>query len=509
MATVRKDKKGWLFLVAVVLAIIVLTTGGKGRKYDKAADYMWEGNYEAAIEIYTELGDYENSRSLLKECRYQQADRLLLQRDYRGALNAFESLGNYSDSDQRILECYLGLAKEASNDEDYEKAISWLLLADGHPEATAKLDEAHYAYGHQLFTEGQYGAAQNQFDQIVQMPENAEPHFQTLQDARAYLNAQADILTETITCFVGQMPEGNPGDSDFDILSNYVSFQSGSVIYNTQTKQLWIKAYYYPGNRILYAWRTGDTSMLSQAELEAMAVAEQVVKEAAEYSDPWTQELYIYNWLCSHVEYESPNMDVDNETYKGLRQLTCLGSLLDGKANCQGYTDGFYLLANMLGMDVGRIRGDGEGEGHIWNSIMLDGKRYIVDVTFGDADNISKNAKTYTWFNCKYDPETYTIDGGAESIPDLVWEDDLSKGYYTRKNAVFTNLNDATYYLLRQYKKNGKGFTYAVVDGQEIPQENIKSSLKKNYKKAGVKSYSCTWMVETYGGDSYIIIQWK
>jgi hypothetical protein len=206
--------------------------------------------------------------------------------------------------------------------------------------------------------------------------------------------------------------------------------------------------------------------------------------------------------------YETTNMQVGREAYLKLRQITCIGALLDGKANCQGYTDAFYLLGNMAGFNVCRMFGRDEKEGHCWNGIMLDGKLYIVDVTFGDWDNIGTKAKGYIQFNCAYDPETYTIDGGEHLFPDLVMENDLSRTYYAATDSIFTSVDEAAYYLLRQYSSYGAGYAHAMVEGAEIDNDDLEWALSYYYQSAGVDYYSCAWILNTYDGNTYITIEW-
>lgn len=510
MSVPKKKGKGLLLLLAVAIAIAVIVPNTKSHKYKKAQELLWDGQYTQAAELFLELDDYERSEELLLKCRYGRAAQLLSYRNYEEALYAFEALGDYEDVSQRIQECYFGMGREALEAGEYEQAISHFMLAENNPDTQAKLDETYYAYGHKLFLAGEYDQAQTQFDQILNLPTNAKPHFVTLEDARTYLQEQSDLLAETIFCYVGQIPEMSEDLSLFDVVGNYVPYQSGSAIYNQAEKSLRITATYYPGKRILYAWRAGDTSMLTEDERKAMEVAMDLVEKARKKSDkPMDIELYLYNWLCNHVVYESPDMHVDTGTYLQLRQLNCLGALLDGKANCQGYTDAFYLLGSMAGFDVRRISGTGYEEGHSWNGILLEGKYYIVDVTFGDADELGSTGKTYTWFNCAYDPEIYAVDGGVEIIPELVTENDLSQSYYKYKKSLFSKLGDASYYLLRQYKKNGKGWTFAVVTNKEVTKKQLETSISNNRSKAGVRSYQYTYLLEYYQGNTYIAVKWK
>ena len=79
------------------------------------------------------------------------------------------------------------------------------------------------------------------------------------------------------------------------------------------------------------------------------------------------------------------------------RFVTAIGALIDGKANCQGYTDAFYMLTRMLGWDTGRIVGEAGGGGHIWNTVGFGNNTYCVDVTWGDHG--FGNLNSYIYFN--------------------------------------------------------------------------------------------------------------
>ena len=250
-------RKGYQLWLSLVITLGLLTGCGKNSKYEMAANHMLEGNYRAAIEIYTELGDYGDSPMLRLECDYQLADQLLTSREYEEAISAFSVLGDYRDSQQKIQQCYFALGQEAFRQEQYGDAVDYFLQAGDSPDARTELDRAYYAFGHQLFVEGKYAAAQKRFDQIEVMPDDAQPHFQYLEDAREYLNEQADMLNEDISCLISYYPQLPWGDTLWDAVTNYVPFQYGSAEYDESEKTLKITATYYPGDRILYAWKTG------------------------------------------------------------------------------------------------------------------------------------------------------------------------------------------------------------------------------------------------------------
>ena len=544
----KKGGKIFLLVIAIIMVIAIIVPNTKSGKYNKAQQLLEEGNYSSAVAILDELEDYKDSPELQQEAQYGLALREMSYRAYEHALELFTELGDYKDSQAQIPACYYGMGEEAFKDGDYInakyhftdagdyadsalqiqacdfqigcdyldednwlRAIEYFQLAGDYEGAAAKIDEANYEYGHSLFVQEQYEQAQERFDLVVEMPEYALPHFMSLEKARSYFDKEREQLKDDIQCYIAQIPDGSDRDKLRAMICNYIPIRSGYATYGTTDKLLRVKFTPYPSDRILYAWRTGDDSILSKSELEAKKIALSLVKKAKSKETVYEKELYFYNWLSKNVKYNSPNMNVPTEEYLQLRQLTCVGALVDGKANCQGYSDAFYLLGTMAGFDVYKIYGSSKenGEGHTWNGVKLGGKIYMVDVTWGDKDGWGKSGKSYPYLNCAYDSKAYTIDGGPECFPKLVKKDDLSRTYYKYNKSVFKTANDAAYYLLRQYKTKGKGWAYAVVQDKKITSSQLKTAINNNYKKAKVSSFSYVFYLENYDGDTYIAIKWK
>lgn len=146
----------------------------------------------------------------------------------------------------------------------------------------------------------------------------------------------------------------------------------------------------YPGTRVANAYLRGDTDWLSRDELKLYDIAVAIVDEAKKFSSPADKERYIYEIVCKRTTFYS------EDNMKNLPNfVTAIGALVDGKANCQGYVDAFYMLGRMCGLNVGRIIGNDDT--HAWNWIELDGKIYCVDVTKGDT--LIDGVTSYVYFN--------------------------------------------------------------------------------------------------------------
>lgn len=93
----------------------------------------------------------------------------------------------------------------------------------------------------------------------------------------------------------------------------------------------------------------------------------------------------IYDYLVCNITYDYPvvNLPVSESIWYDAYYLE--GALIDRIAVCDGYAKAFELLCRMEGIEAICCIGDAGG-GHAWNKVMLDGKWFIVDATFGDLN---------------------------------------------------------------------------------------------------------------------------
>ncbi len=145
----------------------------------------------------------------------------------------------------------------------------------------------------------------------------------------------------------------------------------------------------FPGNHVANAYRSDDTNNLTAEEANLYNIAVGIVNEANKRTSEVEKARYIHGEICKRVKkYQNENE----------RDKTAVGALIDGYAQCQGYSDAFYMLGVMSGLNVKRIGGQFDGGWHFWNTITLsDGRTYCVDVTMDDGYN------TDEWFLANYE----------------------------------------------------------------------------------------------------------
>ena len=511
----RKKKTLWPILIcaaAIVLAAAFFLTMNL-RKYSHAAQIYEQGDYLQAADLYAELGNYRDAAKREADARYVWAGKLAAQKDYEGAIAVYDALGDHKESVKRARECYYALGDQAIDAKEWDLAAEYFAKAtDDFRDAKQRRIYALYQKGHELFLRGDHEEAQTYFDRLEgQWPQNGGPHFVTFEEALEYIQTQALDLPEIVTVVVANMPGSYILRPDIlnATVQQRLGYQFATVGYMENTRTLTVKPSYYPGQRIVQAWRTDDFSKLTENELETYRKAQSLIAQAREIDpDPEAVELWIHDWICQNVEYDSPFEYVYPEDFVGLDELTCVGAILNGKANCQGYTDAFYLMGTLAGLEVYVMFGVAGG-GHCWNGVRLDGKTYLVDTTFDDTFFEESEYWSYIWYNNVLDLDEYSVDGGSILFPGLVTRKDLSKTYYARTENVYEGINYAAFALLREYRKNGPGVYHAVIEEPDRTEEEFHQALINNMSLAGVYSIRYGSALYTYEGDTYIWVCWQ
>lgn len=96
------------------------------RKYEQAQQLLAQGQYETAVSMFAELGDFDDSARMLgvsedrnRQANYDEAALLMEAEKWDEAAAAFDSLGDYSDSAAMAEKC-----REAKRSEQYAAALA-------------------------------------------------------------------------------------------------------------------------------------------------------------------------------------------------------------------------------------------------------------------------------------------------------------------------------------------------------------------------------------------------
>ena len=144
---------------AMVLVMLLALCGCDKLDYNKAMKAYDNGEYAEARDLFAELGDYEDSAKMVKDCDYRIAKRAMDNEDYEAALKTFEKLDDYKESKELALECKYGLALAMMDEGEYEDAVELLTEIADYEDASEQLQECDYQLALEAIEAGENDAA--------------------------------------------------------------------------------------------------------------------------------------------------------------------------------------------------------------------------------------------------------------------------------------------------------------------------------------------------------------
>lgn len=107
------------------------------------AQKMYENaSFEPAAELFSQLGDYKDSRDKQLESSYAMACALYEAGDYRAARDGFALLSGYQDADRMQKQCLYAEAQAACQQGDYLSAVSLFVGLGSYEDAAERAYEA-------------------------------------------------------------------------------------------------------------------------------------------------------------------------------------------------------------------------------------------------------------------------------------------------------------------------------------------------------------------------------
>ena len=93
-------------------------------EYKKACDLLENEKFAEAIEAFTALGDYEDSKDRITEAEYRRAVKTFESGAYEDALNLLEPLKDYKDAAEKIETCHYELGMKALEADNLKSAAA-------------------------------------------------------------------------------------------------------------------------------------------------------------------------------------------------------------------------------------------------------------------------------------------------------------------------------------------------------------------------------------------------
>lgn len=136
-----------------------------GAYYEYAASLMDQRDYGQAAEYFRKAAEsqYEDAAEKAQECYYHYAESLLDQGQFEAAMDAFAQADTYSDAKDRIKECYYDQGVDYMQNGDYESAVTCFTNAEGYQDADDMIKQCYYSQAEAYAAEGEYLDAYDYF----------------------------------------------------------------------------------------------------------------------------------------------------------------------------------------------------------------------------------------------------------------------------------------------------------------------------------------------------------
>ncbi|MCC8139440.1 MAG: DUF5722 domain-containing protein [Lachnospiraceae bacterium] len=173
--------------------------------------------------------------------------------------------------------------------------------------------------------------------------------------------------------------------------------------------------------------------------LVELGLKEETVDETGETSytstgcSDYTAVKLIHDYLCDTITYNTTaanHMDDTSYDYAHTSSVAFLGYGDDDEKSvvCDGYSKAFKVLCDEMGIDCVLVTGYGvtsadyDMGSHAWNYVQMDGKWYLVDVTWDDPDSEDSEI-AYTYFLAGSGSASYinTFTVSMDHLPEMTF----------------------------------------------------------------------------------------
>lgn len=125
-------------------------------RYHEGIDKCNSKDYEGAIEIFRELGNYSDAANWINKTNYAHADNCFKEKDYEEAAKLFWALGSFGDANERAKESEYQKAIILADSGDYEGAIEIFNKFSYYSDSMDKLKQTQYTYGKECYEGKEY-----------------------------------------------------------------------------------------------------------------------------------------------------------------------------------------------------------------------------------------------------------------------------------------------------------------------------------------------------------------
>jgi len=177
---------------------------------------------------------------------------------------------------------------------------------------------------------------------------------------------------------------------------------------------------------------------------EAISKINSLVAEAQKLSSAIDRVKFINDYLVDNCSY---CLQAINEPDRYENAFTIYGCLIEGSAVCEGYANTIMLFCEKLNIPCIKVTGTANGSSHVWNSVYLNDRWWMLDTTFNDPLGSQEYNDRFEYFLLDIDTfnekKTHTYDSHQFELSKKIITG-RTEGQYEAVPFYYYNLLNAT-----------------------------------------------------------------
>lgn len=150
---------GVLIVVALTILFLVNVLFANDIYYYKAVNSLNEGDYTHAIVSFTELNDFKDSKDLLKQAQYGQANEFMNDKEFQKAYQLYVLLADYQDSATLKNKALYQYSVKLMDEGNYEQALDGFSNIADYEDVNDRVLSIRYLQANALYEKGSYSEA--------------------------------------------------------------------------------------------------------------------------------------------------------------------------------------------------------------------------------------------------------------------------------------------------------------------------------------------------------------
>jgi len=161
VVTIGAIALGLCIFIVLLITFIIPTI-----KYYTALNLLEDDKYIDAIEKFSHLSDFRDSKTMIQECSYQEANDLLALGSYDDASEKFIEIGEFKDSQDMIYECKFQKAHNFLEMDSFDEAIELYTELGEYSYSSKMIKECNYEKAFSLLEEDSYFKSRKLFKSL-------------------------------------------------------------------------------------------------------------------------------------------------------------------------------------------------------------------------------------------------------------------------------------------------------------------------------------------------------